>query len=179
MSVLAIPVLEVGRVFGNQVRCGGAEHAAVEQPYAVFAFIQIAYFVALANYELFGYLFVISGRHDPKFPRDRHKAVIISFALFLCLILLCAALYFIILPCLHFAESYGGLSDKTAADVVNYFYFSAVTITTLGYGDLNPTGHIGGELVAAAEAINGLIAFGVFTGALAGLIASRARSSSE
>jgi hypothetical protein len=46
----------------------------------------------------------------------------------------------------------------------DYLYFSAVTISTLGYGDYRPVSF--GRLAAAAEVIAGLVAFGVFVAQL-------------
>ena len=40
----------------------------------------------------------------------------------------------------------------------DYIYFSAVTYTSLGFGDLVPTGHL--RLVAGVEGLNGLILIG-------------------
>lgn len=45
----------------------------------------------------------------------------------------------------------GPVSDSGFAD---YFYFSAVTYTTLGYGDLYPTGPL--RVLAGMEALTGL-----------------------
>jgi hypothetical protein len=42
----------------------------------------------------------------------------------------------------------------------DYFYFSAVTLTTLGYGDIHPVG-IAGKLVACVEVVIGLLMFGM------------------
>jgi hypothetical protein len=51
-------------------------------------------------------------------------------------------------------------------DLIRWFYFSAITLSTLGYGDITPKGDLMAELTTSFEALNGLIAFGVFTGAL-------------
>lgn len=141
----------------------------------IFATILCAALVIVTNYELFSYLIVISGRHDQAHPHDRQIAVVVSCALFFCLILLYAALYFIHLPCLHFHVLAQTWPDRMLNEVVTDFYFSTETITTLGYGDFNAKGHLTGEVITSLEAINGLIAFGVFTGAIAGLMASRDR----
>ncbi|WP_210683599.1 potassium channel family protein, partial [Marivibrio halodurans] len=44
-------------------------------------------------------------------------------------------------------------------------YFSIVTITTLGYGDFSPRQPL--RLLAAMEAVSGLIVFGIFVGLIA------------
>ena len=50
------------------------------------------------------------------------------------------------------------------------FYFSVVTITTLGYGDLSPVSDFG-KLFAAAEALLGVILLGLFLLSVANQIA--------
>jgi len=58
-----------------------------------------------------------------------------------------------------------GLADCTGSDIPNptkieAFYFSAVTWTTLGYGDLQPA--VGARIIAAFEAFIGYVYMGVF-----------------
>lgn len=50
-------------------------------------------------------------------------------------------------------------------DRVTAVYFSIVTITTLGYGDFSPREPL--RLLAAMEAVSGLIVFGIFVGIIA------------
>jgi len=42
----------------------------------------------------------------------------------------------------------------------DYFYFSVVTFTSLGYGDIHPVG-VMGKMAACAEIISGLVMFGI------------------
>lgn len=50
----------------------------------------------------------------------------------------------------------GGVArNGDPASLIDYFYFSAVTITTLGYGDLVPSGYA--KLLSATEAFFGII----------------------
>lgn len=49
----------------------------------------------------------------------------------------------------------GGLRGIHNASGITYFYFSAETYSTLGYGDLVPTGAL--RLLASAEPLNGLL----------------------
>ena len=46
-----------------------------------------------------------------------------------------------------------------SVETFDYFYFSAVTATTLGYGDFQPVGN--GKVVALTEAIFGYIFLGI------------------
>ena len=55
--------------------------------------------------------------------------------------------------------STGNLSDK-ALHMFDYIYFSVITFTTLGYGDLHPVGILG-QALACLEVFAGFIMFGV------------------
>ena len=52
----------------------------------------------------------------------------------------------------------GGLTGATGFSLANCLYFSAETYTTLGFGDLTPTGPV--RLLAGVEALNGLLLIG-------------------
>lgn len=49
----------------------------------------------------------------------------------------------------------GGLRGSTDRAMLDFFYFAAETYSTLGYGDLVPSGAL--RLVASVEALNGLL----------------------
>ncbi len=51
--------------------------------------------------------------------------------------------------------SLGALVGENADGFLGHFYASAVTYTSLGFGDVLPQGHI--RFIAAAEALNGLL----------------------
>jgi hypothetical protein len=57
--------------------------------------------------------------------------------------------------------------------VWKHFYFSAVTLTTLGYGNLTPQG-ITSEIIATTEAIVGFIGIALLVGVLVYIAAVRA-----
>jgi hypothetical protein len=69
---------------------------------------------------------------------------------------------------LSFAFAYGRFGTITSGvdstdkslRFYDYIYFSIVTFTTLGYGDLHPIG-LTGQILACAEVIFGVIMFGV------------------
>jgi inward rectifier potassium channel len=72
---------------------------------------------------------------------------------------------------------YQGMNSLKGADVsgaVNYFwsafFFSAQTLTTVGYGTLSPVGWLT-NMVASIEAMLGLMGFAVATGLLVGRVA--------
>lgn len=52
----------------------------------------------------------------------------------------------------------GNLSGATAFSLSTCMYFSAETYTSLGFGDLTPTGPV--RLLAGVEALNGLLLIG-------------------
>ena len=52
----------------------------------------------------------------------------------------------------------GSLSGAGGATLINCIYFSAETYSSLGFGDLIPTGPI--RMLAGAEALNGLLLIG-------------------
>ena len=52
----------------------------------------------------------------------------------------------------------GGLGGHLEGDLLDYFYFSMATYTTLGIGDLHPSGVM--RLIAGVESLNGLVLIG-------------------
>jgi len=56
----------------------------------------------------------------------------------------------------------GQFNNERTLDAMGYFYYSAITYTAVGYGDILPTGDI--RLLAVAESLNGLMLIG-WTGA--------------
>ena len=54
--------------------------------------------------------------------------------------------------------SIGGLAGHLEGDLLDFFYFSMATYTTLGIGDLHPSGAM--RLVASVESLNGLVLIG-------------------
>ena len=65
-------------------------------------------------------------------------------------------------------------SDGNAINSMwQHFYFSAVTLTTLGYGNLTPSGFIS-EAFATIQAIIGFMGFAVMAGVVASIALKRA-----
>jgi hypothetical protein len=52
----------------------------------------------------------------------------------------------------------GALVGHLEGDFLDFFYFSIATYTTLGIGDVHPSGAM--RLVAGVEALNGLVLIG-------------------
>jgi voltage-gated potassium channel Kch len=59
-----------------------------------------------------------------------------------------------------------GFPWETTGSFLRMFYFSAITITTVGYGDIVPVTPLARTLVAS-EAILGVVVAGLFLNALA------------
>jgi hypothetical protein len=70
--------------------------------------------------------------------------------------------------------SYAGVgSPETDAEGVRYIYYSFVTLTTLGYGDVTPVRPLA-SAVAYIEAVIGIFYIAILVGTLIGLMMSRA-----
>jgi hypothetical protein len=52
------------------------------------------------------------------------------------------------------------------------FYYSFVTFTTLGFGDVTP-GNLGGEIIVTVEVVLGYITLGILVSILANKVARR------
>ena len=52
----------------------------------------------------------------------------------------------------------GGFGGVPIVTLEDYVYFSAVTYTSLGFGDVFPAGHV--RLIAGVESLNGLVLIG-------------------
>src|SRR5580765_5674831 len=64
-------------------------------------------------------------------------------------------------------EFTGIIANSFSDRAFELFFFSAQTFTTVGYGRINPIGHLGG-FIASAEALIGLSSFALITGILYG-----------
>lgn len=81
--------------------------------------------------------------------------------------------YISVFACLFMLGTVVDGSGNPISGPWKHFYFSAVTLTTLGYGNLTPSG-TWTEAIATVEAIVGFIGFAVLTGIIASLILKRA-----
>lgn len=93
---------------------------------------------------------------DLTIPHRALSLVVISGVLMAHLVEIClfAAGFFI----MHNFLDLGSLKGEFEASVLDYFYFSATTYSTLGVGDLFPTGAI--RLIAGLEALTGIVLIG-------------------
>jgi hypothetical protein len=80
------------------------------------------------------------------------------------IVLVSACLYNVGTPYRWGIKATFAATDAPPVDILDCLHFSAVTITTLGYGDYRPLSY--GRLVAAAEALSGLVLMGIFVSRL-------------
>ncbi|MEJ1969378.1 MAG: ion channel [Rhizomicrobium sp.] len=123
-------------------------------------------FILIANRYLPNYLITIAGRR-PEGDHDEHipAAIFQCGALFFAIINFYGALFYAQMGWRYPCCAHAGDSVRAMTETAHWAYYSAVTITTLGYGDIAPISTIS-QLTAGLEAVNGLLAFGVFTGAI-------------
>lgn len=54
-----------------------------------------------------------------------------------------------------YASGLGGFAQEPNMGVMDYFYFSLINVTTLGLGDIYPTGHL--RVIAGIESLTGFL----------------------
>ncbi|SFU73403.1 inward rectifier potassium channel [Pustulibacterium marinum] len=94
----------------------------------------------------------------------------ISWLKFFSLVVLCYTVINILFACIYLIIGIEKLTPSTGDllhDFFNAFFFSAQTITTVGYGGISPNGVLTG-LVSSFEAMLGLLCFSFVTGLLYG-----------
>lgn len=107
----------------------------------------------LANFDVYHWLISTS----------RTKLSLVILAGYIFINLLFATIYYSI-----GVEFFGGIDGQGALnEYMNLFFFSAQTITTLGYGHIYPIGNAA-STVAAVESLLGLLSFAIATGILFG-----------
>lgn len=89
-------------------------------------------------------------------------AIVIIFG-YILINLIFALIYYLIGP-----QFFGGIdADTPGQQFMNLFFFSAQTITTLGYGHIYPIGNAA-SIAAAIESLLGLLSFAIATGIIFG-----------
>ena len=84
--------------------------------------------------------------------------IIIVIGVVLAAHLLEASLYAAVYYALETHFRMGGLAGHLEGDLLDFLYFSMATYTTLGIGDLHPSGVM--RLIAGVESLNGLVLIG-------------------
>lgn len=80
--------------------------------------------------------------------------------------------YIALFACLYMLGSVVDGDGNPINGMWQHFYFSAVTLTTLGYGNLTPNDTFS-EVIATIEAIIGFMGFAVLAGVIASIILKR------
>lgn len=100
-----------------------------------------------------------------------HTLMTISWSRFIFYVLACYFLVNLLFAGIYFIlpnGSFGNLENVSSLDLfLELFYFSAQSLTTVGYGYLYPKGHLASS-VAAIESMIGLMGFALATGLLYG-----------
>lgn len=90
--------------------------------------------------------------------------IVIVLLFYLGLNLFYAAIYFLLGVDSHLM---GAITNTIADKFMEAFFFSAQTLTTVGYGRISPIGFVS-SFIASIEALTGLLSFAVVTGILYG-----------
>ena len=120
----------------------------------VFSALTLLALTTLVHYEVMGRMHArLQALHIP----SRSKLLVVVFVAFaahaLEIVLYGVAFYGLA----RFADV-GTLAGPAGVSLASCFYFSAETFTSLGFGDLTPTGAV--RFLAGVEALNGLVLIG-------------------
>ena len=138
----------------------------------VFGIATIAYKLVLMHmHPLLGtlaYLIILSGAfiwfsfYMYRITKDLSRVIILLVLAIITMLIMFSVVYSTPLD----SGSYFALKDgaKMSLERFDAIYFSTVTFTTLGYGDITPVGHY--RIFAVFEALMGYICVGLFVGAL-------------
>ena len=126
----------------------------MEMLQAVFAGLALVGIAVLIHYESLRAITILTSHLT--IPHRALSLVVIAGVLLAHLLEICifAVGYFV----LHEHLALGSVAGAFSGSALDYFYFSATTYTTLGVGDLFPTGAI--RSVAAVEALSGFVLIG-------------------
>jgi hypothetical protein len=140
------------------VMIGGTVAQSVVMHFSGFSALTVAQAITLIVLNVGGIVAVIHFAHATNPPKTGKALFSLIIAVFVMLV--------------SFAELYRTIgifeNGERVADAVTCLYFSTVTWTTLGYGDIQPLGW--SRLAAAVQALLGYVYLGVFVGLLLKLV---------
>lgn len=103
-----------------------------------------------------------------------HTMISMKLWMFLAVIFMAYLLVNLVFASLYYLVGVENLVDSSVINVeggfLRAFFFSSQTLTTLGYGQMSPTG-IGANMIAMVEAFVGLLLFALLTGLVYGRFA--------
>jgi hypothetical protein len=108
----------------------------------------------LMHYELLQFAGTLPGR----LTGPTRSRIIIVIGVVVAAHVLEAGLYAVAYYVLQTHFTIGGLAGQLEGDLLDFFYFSMATYTTLGIGDLHPSGAM--RIIASVESLNGLVLIG-------------------
>lgn len=123
--------------------------------YALLISFALVLATVVIHYEVLTTSFPIRGEVSPRHVRGRMLRLLAGiFAAHLLEISLYAAAYW----AMHGHLGLGTISGRMGEGVMDYFYFSIISYTSLGFGDVFPAGPI--RIVGGIESLNGLVLIG-------------------
>ena len=120
--------------------------------------IVVSLLLAAANVVLHYEFLQFAGTLPSRLTLPMRPRIIIVIGVVLVAHILEATLYAAAYYVLQTWFGMGGLAGHLEGDLLDYFYFSMATYTTLGIGDLHPSGVM--RLIAGVESLNGLVLIG-------------------
>lgn len=123
-------------------------------PYIAIATLLLIALTTVIHYEVLG---TLSARLPGLRMAPQAKLLVVMFGAFVAHAVE-MAVYGLALYGLISLLDVGTLRGAAGFSLINCLYFSAETYTSLGFGDLTPTGPV--RLLAGAEALNGLLLIG-------------------
>jgi hypothetical protein len=132
--------------------------AYVEEAMALGLSIIVALLLVAATVILHYESLQFAGTLPERLPFPTRARMIIVIAVVLAAHVLEASLYAVAYYLLQIHAGIGGLAGHLEGDLLDFFYFSMATYTTLGMGDVHPNGMV--RLIAGVESLNGLVLIG-------------------
>ena len=109
-------------------------------------------------------------------PRVDSEVLSAAVAVYLLLVVAWTLAYWIVALWSPNAFVFGNTAGVTRMDEFNAFYFSLITLTTLGYGDITPASHLA-RMLAGMEAMVGMLYVAVLIARLVSLYSAEPKKS--
>ena len=120
--------------------------------------IMMVFITISIHYEMLHLIWLNSSRFRRRPHFAMYAFMFIIFATHTTCVWLYAGLYYVLENYFGFGH-FGLVGDHDIGSFMSYIYFSAITYTSVGFGDIYPKGPF--RMIAGVEAINGLILIGL------------------